>query len=70
VPQEEVLRSIFGPTKERDGTWKIKTTDELVRHKSITNHITAQRLSWFGHLHRLQEERMVKRVYKLKLMLT
>jgi hypothetical protein len=26
--------------------------DELIRHKNIINHIKAQRLSWFGHLHR------------------
>ena len=50
--------------KERDGTWRIKTNDELgelIRHKNITNHIKAQRLSWFGHLHRVTEERMVKK---------
>jgi hypothetical protein len=68
-----VLRRIFGPTKERDGTWRIKTNeklDELVRHKYIINHIKVQILSWFGHFHRMPEERMVKRVYKWKLMLT
>jgi hypothetical protein len=68
-----LLRRIFGPTKERDGTWRVKTNDELdelIRHKSIINHIPAQRLSWFGHLHRMPEERMVKRVYKWKPMLT
>jgi len=51
-------------TKERDGTWRIKTNDELIRHKNIINHIKAQILSWFGHLHRMSEERMVKRVYE------
>jgi hypothetical protein len=42
----------------------IKTNDELnelIRHKNIINHIKAQRLSWFGHLHRMSEERMVKK---------
>ena len=29
----------------------------------------AQRLSWFSHLHRMTEERMVKKVYKWKPML-
>jgi hypothetical protein len=24
-----VLGKIFGPTEERDGTWRIKTNDEL-----------------------------------------
>ena len=53
-------------------TWRIKTNDkldELIRHKNIINHIKAQRLSWFGHLHRMPEDRMVKRGYKWKLML-
>ena len=60
VFERKVLRKIFGPTKERDGTWRIKTNDvldELIRHNNTTNHIKAQRLSWFGHLHRMPEER-------------
>jgi hypothetical protein len=36
----KVLRRIFCPTKERDGTWRIKTNDELdellvIRHRNI-----------------------------------
>ena len=64
---------MFGPTKERDGTWRIKTNDELdelIRHKNIINCVKAQRLSWFGHLHRMLEERTVKKLYKWKQMLT
>jgi hypothetical protein len=69
VFERKVLRKIFGPTKERDGIWRIKTNDELdklIRHKNIINYIKAQRLSWFGHLHRMPEERMVKKLYKWK----
>ena len=29
VFEKEVLRKFFGRTKERDGTWRIKTNDEL-----------------------------------------
>jgi hypothetical protein len=64
VFERKVLRKMFGPSKERDGTWRIKTNDELdklIRHKIIINYIKAQRLSWFGHLHRMPEERMVKK---------
>jgi hypothetical protein len=52
--ERKVLRKIFDPTKEVDGTWRIKTNDELdklIRYKNIINYIKAQRLSWFGHLH-------------------
>jgi hypothetical protein len=61
VFERKVLRRIFGLAKERDGTWRIKTNDELKRYKNIINHIKAQRLSWFGHLHRMPEENIVKR---------
>jgi hypothetical protein len=72
VFERKVLRKIFGPTKERDGILRIKTNDELnklIRHKNIINYIKAQKSSWFGHLQRMPEERMVKKVYKWKPML-
>jgi hypothetical protein len=63
--ERKLLRKIFGPTKERDGTWRIKTNDELdklIRHKKITDYIKSQRLSCFGHLRRMSEDRMVKSI--------
>jgi hypothetical protein len=56
VFERKVLRKIFGPTKERDSTRRIETNYELnklITHKNIINHIKAQRLNWFGHLHRM-----------------
>ena len=44
---------MFGPTKERNGTWRIKINDELnnlIKNKNTINYIKAQRLSWFGHV--------------------
>ena len=41
VFERKMLRRIFGPTKERSSTWRIKTKDELdklIRHKNIINH--------------------------------
>ena len=61
VFERKVLRNVFVPAKERDGTWRIKINhelDKLVRHKNTINCIKAQRLSWFGHLHRMSDERM------------
>jgi len=40
----KVLRKIFDATKERDGTWRIKTNDKLdklIRHKNTINRIKA-----------------------------
>ena len=70
--KEKVLRKIFGPKRERDGTWRIKTNDELdelKKYKNVINHIELKRLSWFGYL-RMPEERIGKKVYKWKPMLT
>jgi hypothetical protein len=42
VFERNVLRRIFGPTIERDGTWRIKANyklEELIRHKNIINYI-------------------------------
>jgi len=64
VFERKVLSKVFGPTKERDGTWRIKTNDELdelKRHKNIINHIKAHRLSCFGYLQQILQERMVKK---------
>jgi hypothetical protein len=64
VFERKVLGRIFVPTKERNSTWRIKTNgelDELIRYKNIINYIKAQRVSWFGHLHRMLEERMLKK---------
>jgi hypothetical protein len=68
VFERNVLRKICGPTNE-NGIWRIKTNQELdkiIKHKNITNFITAQRLGWIGHIERMQETRMVKAIYSWK----
>ena len=52
-------RKIFGPTKEANSIWRIKTNkdfDELIKHQNIINYVKAQRLSWFGHIRGLLEK--------------
>ena len=49
--------------------WRIKTNqelDEIIKRKNIINFIQAQRLSWFGHIERMQGTRMVKAIYSWK----
>jgi hypothetical protein len=46
-------------------TWRIRTSDELnnfIRNKNMINYIEAQKFSWFGHVRRLTEDRVVKNV--------
>jgi len=67
VFERKVLRKIYGPTKEKGGTWRIKLNEELNRltgNKNIINYIKAQRLAWFGQVHRMPDNSMVKKVYE------
>jgi len=67
VFERKVLRRIYGPTKKKDGTWLIKSNEELNRltgNKNTTNYIKAQRLAWFGHVHRVPDNSMVTKVYE------
>jgi hypothetical protein len=69
VFERRILRKIFGPTKENNGIWRIKTNmelDELIKHRIIINYVKAQRLSWFGHKNRLPETDTLKKIYKWK----
>ena len=66
VFERKVLRRIYGPTTESDATWQIKSTDELNRltgNKNIINYIKAQRLAWFGDVHRVPDNSMLKKKY-------
>ena len=69
VFERKILRKIFGPTKEANGIWRIKTNkelDDLIKHRNITNYVKAQRLSWFGHVNRMPETSIAKRIHKWK----
>ena len=69
IAERKILRRIFGPTQDRDGTWRLKTNDELnnlIRKENIIIYIKAQRLYWFGRLHRIKNERVVKKLYNWK----
>jgi hypothetical protein len=63
--ERKILREIFGPNNE-NCIWCIKTNqelDEIMKRKNIINIIPAQRLSWLGHIERMQGTRMVKSIY-------
>ena len=69
VFERKILRKIFGPNNE-SGTWRIKTNkelDEIIKRKNIINFIRTQRLSWLGHIERMQDTRMVKAIYSWNL---
>jgi hypothetical protein len=69
VFERKILRKISGPTKEDNGNWRIKTNkelNELIKHRNRINYVKVQRLSWFGHINRMPETNIVKKIYKWK----
>jgi hypothetical protein len=69
MTERKILRRIFGPSTDRDGTWRIETNDELnnlIRNKNISNYNMTQRLSLFGHVHQRTNDRMVKKLNEWK----
>jgi hypothetical protein len=60
---------MFGPTKNRDGKWRIKTNDSLnniIRNKNVINCCKSLRLSWFGHVQRMTNVRLVSKLCEWK----
>jgi hypothetical protein len=57
---------ISGPVQERDG-WRIRTNHELnklIGGVNTMRSIKALELQWWGHLHRTEEYRMVRRIFE------
>jgi hypothetical protein len=62
------LRKIYGQVKDQDN-WRIRTNSELdtlIGGVNIVRCIKAQRLRWFGHIQRMEDDRMVKNLTNWK----
>jgi hypothetical protein len=59
-----VLRRIFGPKREEDGSWRKLHNDGLSLYSStnIFRVIKSRRMRWAGHVARMGERRCVYRV--------
>jgi hypothetical protein len=65
VFENRVLRKIFGPKREEDGSWRKLHNDELRDLYSLQNIvrvIKSRRMRWAGHVARMGEGRCVYRV--------
>jgi hypothetical protein len=60
-----VLRRIFGPKREEDGSWRKLHNDELhslYSSQNIVRVIKSRRMRWAGHMARMGEGRGIYRV--------
>jgi hypothetical protein len=63
--ENRVLRRIFGPKREEDGSWRKLDNDELhnlYSSPNIVSVIKSRRMRWAGHVARMEEGRGVYRV--------
>ena len=67
--EREILRRIYG-TKYENGEWKSRTNlelEEISKKENIVKWIKEQRISWLGHLERMEEDRMPKKIINQQL---
>jgi hypothetical protein len=65
VFENRVVRKIFGPKREEDGSWRKLHNDELhslYSSRNIVKVIKSRRMRWAGHMARMEEGRGVYRV--------
>ena len=65
----KIFRRIYAP-KYEDGEWKIRTNrelEELSKGENIVKWIKGQKISWLGHLERMEEDRMPKKIFTQEL---
>ena len=64
VLERRIIRKILGPVKTTE-VWKLRSNDEIYRNiESITKSIRKRRLLFFGHIYRLNDSRLTKRIFK------
>ena len=63
--ERKIFRRIYGP-KYENGEWKSRTNrelEEMRKGKNIVKWIKGQRISWLGHLERMEEDRVHKKIF-------
>jgi len=69
MASREENRIIYDP-KYENGDWKSRTNRELgvmSKGENIVKWLTRQRIRWLGHLERMEEDRMSKKIFIQKL---
>jgi len=67
--ERKMFRRLYGARYE-NGEWKSRTTrelEEMSKGENIVKWIKGQRRSWLGHLERMEEDRMPKKIFTQEL---
>jgi hypothetical protein len=55
-----IIRTIHGPIKNQDGSWRIRTNEEietLIKHADVVRYIKTQSIRWIGRIVRMDKGR-------------
>jgi hypothetical protein len=69
VFERKILRKMYGPVKENE-LWRIRRNDELediIKGENIVRFIKSQRIRWLGHIERMQDTAIPKKMMYGKL---
>jgi predicted alpha/beta hydrolase len=69
MSEHRILRKIFGPVQNGDGSWRIRMNYELsqlVKNADIERFIKSRRMAWLGHVMWIDEKRTPKRILEWK----
>jgi hypothetical protein len=65
--ERKILRSIYGPVQDSDNEWRVRTNQEIearIKEENIVRFIKSQRLAWYGHGNRMEDNENVKAIMK------
>ena len=65
--ERKALRSIYGPVQDSNNEWRVRTNQEieaLIKEENIVRFIKSQRLAWYGHVNRMEDNKNVKAIMK------
>ena len=67
--ERRILREMFGPVQNEDGSWRIGMNyelSELIGNADIAKFIKSRRIAWPGHVMRMDDKRTPKRILQWK----
>jgi hypothetical protein len=65
----KVVRRIYGPVREGE-RWRLRSNrelEEILRREDIVKFVKSQWLAWLGHIERMDEEKMLRKLLNGKM---
>jgi hypothetical protein len=67
--ESRILRKIFGPVQNEDGSWRIRMNqelNELIENADIVRFTKSRRIAWLGHVMWMDDRRTPKKILEWK----